>query len=107
MDYMDLATAMGALALVLGLIAGLGWVLQRTGIIHGIDTNTRPSRNNRLKVVDNIPLDPRRRLLIVRRDNHEHLIILGQNGEREIGDGWQSISAPDSDPNTPSQGPEK
>jgi len=93
MDFMDLATAVSALMLVLLLIVGLGWALQRTGLIHGLGSQQRASRNNRLCVMESIPLDPRRRLVIVRRDDHEHLIILGHNGEREIGQSWPCATA--------------
>ena len=38
----------------------------------------------RLKVVEALPLDARRRLVLLQRDNKQHLVILGPNGETVI-----------------------
>src|ERR1700722_8956993 len=64
-----------AFVLVLGLI-GLGaWVWRRFG---GAQLQVGPrGRQPRLAVIDVAPVDARRRLLLIRRDNTEHLVMIG------------------------------
>jgi flagellar protein FliO/FliZ len=62
-----------AFLLVLGLIAFCAWALRRFGLGGAV----RPMRGNRLSVVESLALDPRHRLVLVRRDDREHLILLG------------------------------
>ncbi len=52
----------------------------------GLATNAsiKTSEKRRLKIVESLPLDPRRRLAIIKCDDKEHLVILGQNGETVI-----------------------
>ena len=38
-----------------------------------------PSSSRRLEIIESLAIDPRRRLLIVRRDDTEHLLLLGFN----------------------------
>ena len=62
-----------AFLLVLGLIALCAWALRRFGLGGAV----RPTRGNRLAVVESLVLDARHRLVLVRRDDREHLILLG------------------------------
>ena len=62
-----------AFLLVLGLIALCAWALRR----FGLGGTVRPMRGNRLSVVESLSLDARHRLVLVRRDDREHLILLG------------------------------
>ena len=63
--------ALGAVIVAILLVLWLLKVLSRaTG-------NVTRGRNRRLAVVDSLALDPKRQLLIVRRDNVEHLIMVG------------------------------
>ena len=41
-----------------------------------------PGAARRLAVVEVLPLDPRRKLVLVRCDQREHLLLLGQDGNR-------------------------
>ena len=66
-----------ALVFVLALIALLAWLAKRFGV-PGALTRQRPDR--RLSVVDSLPLDSRHRLVLVRRDASEHLVVLGPGG---------------------------
>ena len=64
-----------AFALVLGLIGMGAWVWRRFG---GGPLQVGPrGRQPRLAVVDVTPVDARRRLLLIRRDNTEHLVMIG------------------------------
>jgi hypothetical protein len=65
-----------AFLVVLGLIAGTAWVVRRFGSGRSGNGATR-GRQPRLAVVDHASVDSRRRLLIIRRDNVEHLVMVG------------------------------
>lgn len=67
-------TAVLALAIVLVLILLGLWVLKA---FFKASTNLGRGRNRRLGIVDSVAVDARRQLLIVRRDNVEHLILTG------------------------------
>ena len=63
-----------ALGIVLVLIVLAVWVLK---LISNVSGNAARGRNRRLAVVDTLALDQKRQLLIVRRDDVEHLILTG------------------------------
>ncbi len=65
----------------MGLLAGFafilklgrerGWLMQGGGKREG----------KRLQIVDSLLIDPRRRLVLVRKDQTEHLLLLGPNND--------------------------
>jgi flagellar protein FliO/FliZ len=61
---------------VLGLLALAFWLLRRFGGGRLGDDATR-GRQPRLAVIDQATVDSRRRLVLIRRDNVEHLLIIG------------------------------
>ncbi len=63
-----------ALGIVLVLIVLAVWFLK---LISNVSGNAARGRNRRLAVVDTLALDQKRQLVIVRRDNVEHLILTG------------------------------
>lgn len=65
-----------AFAIVLILIGTAAYLLRRFGT-GALATTTQRNRQPRLAVVDSAPLDGRRKLVIVRRDNVEHLVMIG------------------------------
>lgn len=67
-------TAVLALGIVLVLIVLGVWVLK---VFFKASTNIGRGRNRRLSVIDSVTIDARRQLLIVRRDQVEHLILTG------------------------------
>jgi flagellar protein FliO/FliZ len=67
-------TAVFALALVLVLILIAVWLLK---LLFKASGNVGRGRNRRLSIVDSLPIDPKRQLLIIRRDDVEHLILTG------------------------------
>jgi flagellar protein FliO/FliZ len=71
------ARAVVALVLVLALIALTVWLMRRFG--DGRITGGAAGRNRqqRLAVLDSAVVDARRRLVLIRRDNVEHLILIG------------------------------
>ncbi len=77
----NLIQAVGALIFVLALIALVAWLMRRYG------PAMRLGRPGRLGVVESIALDNRHRLLLVRRDNVEHLLLLGTAGDLVVESG--------------------
>ncbi|WP_313387928.1 flagellar biosynthetic protein FliO [Rhodospirillum rubrum] len=63
-----------ALVFVLGLIFALAYLLRRAG--GGMMGRSRRG-GRRLSVVEATALDPKRRLVLVRRDGVEHLLLVG------------------------------
>lgn len=78
-----------ALVFVLALIGALAALARRFNV--GFPTPMKTGRARRLAVVEVVPIDTRRRLVLVRRDNTEHLILLGASSELLIESG---IAAP-------------
>ncbi|WP_119301952.1 FliO/MopB family protein [Dongia deserti] len=74
-----------ALILVLGLIALLAWLLRRFGM--GVKMT---KGNRRLGIVEVQMLGPRHRLMLIRRDEVEHLVVVGPNSEAVIESGIRS-----------------
>jgi flagellar biogenesis protein FliO len=72
-----------ALLLVAALIVVIAWILQRVGGRRFGLLGSR-SRAPRLGVVDAMPIDSRRRLVLVRRDNVEHLLLIGGGADLVI-----------------------
>lgn len=64
------------LLVVLALIAVVVWLVSRYGGTRVAGQN-RNARAPRLALVDALPIDGRRRLVLVRRDNIEHLLLIG------------------------------
>ena len=65
-----------AFGVVLGLIAISTWALRRVGGSR-LGVTTPRGRQPRLAVIDAAAVDTRRRLVLIRRDNVEHLIMIG------------------------------
>jgi flagellar protein FliO/FliZ len=63
------------LVFVLGLVFALGWVLKRSGI----SGSAIPGKGKRLGVVETAFIGPKHRLILVRRDAVEHLVLIGPN----------------------------
>ncbi len=83
-----------AFAVVLALIGLTAWLVRRFGS-NRLGGNAARGRQPRLAVIDAAPVDGRRRLVLIRRDNVEHLLMIGgpsdvvveQNIVRAIGAG--------------------
>jgi len=76
MEYIRFALA---LLFVLGLISACAWFGKRMGLT----ARVRQSRGaGRLSVSEVQAVDARRKLVLIRRDNREHLVLL--NGDRDL-----------------------
>jgi flagellar protein FliO/FliZ len=79
-DFHQLLRLLFAFALVMAMMGLLGLFLRRINerrILPG-------GKKRRLSIVETLPIDGRRRLVLLRRDNVEHLVILGTNTETLI-----------------------
>ena len=80
MDASTYLRFVSSLVLVLGLIFAITWGLRRWG---GGFVVARPmgGKGRRLALVEALQLDPKHRLVLVRRDDREHLLLLGGGGD--------------------------
>ncbi len=65
-----------ALVFVLGLIGVLSIVAKRVGLSPRA-TRPTPGAKKRLSIVEVMAVDAKRRLVLIRRDDKEHLVLLG------------------------------
>ncbi len=79
----DLIRACVALLFVVGLMWSLGYVLRRYGTRLGLPMPPLTGANRRLQLVEILPLDGRNKVVLVRRDNTEHLLVIGP-GDPEV-----------------------
>jgi len=80
MEWTEYLRFLFALAFVLGLIGVAAWAIRRYGMA-GPKLPRRNAASRRLAVQEMLVVDPRRRLLLVRRDDREHLVLLGIDGD--------------------------
>ncbi|HEY9451649.1 MAG TPA: flagellar biosynthetic protein FliO, partial [Bradyrhizobium sp.] len=73
---MQTLTFLFAFIAVLALIGVAAWLVRRFAN-NRIGANTQRGRMPRLAVIDAAAVDGRRRLVLVRRDNVEHLLMIG------------------------------
>ena len=76
MDVIEVWRYVGALLLVGGLMAFALVGVRRFGI-PGI---AKPDRTRRIRIIETVMLSPRQRLVLIRRDDVEHLIAFGPEG---------------------------
>tara|TARA_B100000676_G_scaffold312790_1_gene388955 strand:- start:5303 stop:5674 length:372 start_codon:yes stop_codon:yes gene_type:complete len=93
LDYSNYLQFFFALIFVLGLIGAVALLLRHFGFGGAVRLQRRLTGGcRRLEVTDVLAVDARRRLVLVRRDNTEHLILLGANEDLLI---ESCISAPE------------
>lgn len=92
MDFATYFKAFLGLAIVLGLILGLSWLLKRLGLG---DFKGPLGRKRRLMTVEAVMLDSRNKAILLRRDDVEHLVLVGPNTSQIIETG---IPAPQAAP---------
>lgn len=79
MEYVEIGKFVAAFVLVIGLIGLMGLGMRKYG---NPALRVRARSEARLSLVEALPIDARSRLLLVRRDNREHLLI--KSGEQFV-----------------------
>jgi flagellar protein FliO/FliZ len=69
-----------AFAVVLGLLGGLAAILKYINA-KGLTFGGRKGRERRMKIVENLAIDSKRRCVILRCDKREHLLLLSSEGD--------------------------
>jgi flagellar protein FliO/FliZ len=75
MDFTDVFRYVGALALVLGLVGAAGLAMRRYGL-----PGLPGSASRRLRIVESLILGRNHRLVIVRCDNTDHVMVVAPQG---------------------------
>lgn len=83
MDLIDFARYLGALMLVLALVGFAALAARRFGVPGIMSANA----TRRLAVVETLMLDARHKLFILRRDDKEHVVLVGPEGSSVIESG--------------------
>jgi len=78
MDYESYLRGVVALIAVLALIGLAAWGARRFGLAGG---RAGPRRDRRLAIAEVLAVDNRRRLVLVKRDAVEHLLLIGGAAE--------------------------
>ncbi len=84
MGLMEILRALAALAVTLGLVGLAAWAFRRYGPPALVRLQALPAQR-RLSVIETLMLDPQRRLVLVRVDQTECLLLLGEG--RLVGEG--------------------
>ena len=80
MSFLDFARAILGLAITLGLIGLAAWTVRRYA--PQLMARLQAERGERrLKVIETLVLDPARRLVLIRVDDEERLVLLGEGKE--------------------------
>lgn len=74
--------ALLSLLLVLGLIAGAGYIVRRFGVQGGLILKKGTRR--RLAVIEQLTIDNRRRLLLIKKDDTEMLLLVGGSSDLHL-----------------------
>jgi len=91
-----------ALGFVLLLIAGLAALVRRSGFGNRLALSPAAGAERRLALVEVRPLDAKRKLVLLRRDDREHLVLLGIGGDLLI---ESDIPAPPARPAATAEAP--
>jgi flagellar protein FliO/FliZ len=83
MDLVDFARYFGALVLVLGLL-GFAWLAARR---YGLPGIVQGQALRRLSIVETLMIGPRHKLVLLKRDGTEHLMLIGPQGAEVIESG--------------------
>ena len=81
MNVLDLFRAIFGLAITLGIIGLAAWAARRYAPEFLARFQGQQGQQRRMKVVETLVLDPSRRLVLIRVDDEERLILLGEGRE--------------------------
>ncbi|MBO9713479.1 flagellar biosynthetic protein FliO [Sphingomonas sp.] len=93
MDILGLLRTLGALGLVLGMLASALWVVKRYDLrLPGRVTGG--SRRRRIELVERLSVDAKRSVALIRRDGCEHLVLMGPDGHAVLETGIEAPPPP-------------
>ncbi|WP_077228563.1 flagellar biosynthetic protein FliO [Sphingomonas hengshuiensis] len=95
MDIFSMVRTLGALGLVLGMLAGSLWAVRRYDL--KLPGRIAGGRGKRVELVERLTVDAKRSVALIRRDGCEHLILMGPEGHAMIETGITTA------PTTPAQ----
>lgn len=75
MEYSDYLRFVAAFGFIIGLILVCAWGARRMGLTPQIGAT---ENNKRLAVIETLNLDAKRKLILIRRDDKEHLLLVGE-----------------------------
>lgn len=81
MNFLDLFRAIFGLAITLGIIGLAAWAARRYAPEILARFQGQQGQLRRMKVLETLVLDPSRRLVLIRVDEEERLILLGEGRE--------------------------
>ncbi len=84
MTYQDYLKFVFALIFVISLMGGLSLLLKRFGFGQGGLGAMISPKNKRLKVIEITPIDPKHKAVLLQRDDIQHLVLFGANGDTVI-----------------------
>ncbi|OUR75910.1 hypothetical protein A9Q83_16190 [Alphaproteobacteria bacterium 46_93_T64] len=82
MDFLLYSKYLVVLIFVLGLIGLITVVIRKFGFVPSVEKTL--NKKKRLAISQMIGLDAKRRLVLIRRDDREHLLLLGPDGDLVI-----------------------
>lgn len=77
MEFVQIGQYIAAFALVVGLIGLMALAMRKFG---NPGMRRRPRSEARLEIIESLPIDARSRLILIRRDDVEHLLV--KSGDR-------------------------
>jgi len=83
MDFLEIIRMLAALLVTVGLIMLASWGMRRFGP-EAMSRLQVSRKARRLTLVETLVLDPARRLVLVRLDDEERLILLGEGRTLEV-----------------------
>ncbi len=81
-ELSQIARLLIALVTVITLMGGIAFVLKKLGL--ATPQSIKSNNKRRLKIIESLPLDARKRLMIIECDGREHLIISGVSADTII-----------------------
>ena len=96
-----------ALGFVLLLIAGLAALVRRSGFGERLAATPSSSGRRRLSLVEVRPLDAKHKLVLLRRDDREHLVLLGATSDLLIESDSPAAPEPAAEAGHPAPTPEQ
>lgn len=82
MDLLSMLRTLGALGMVLGMLAAALWAVKRYDI--KLPGRISVTNRKRIEMVERLSIDAKRSVALIRRDGCEHLILIGPEGSATI-----------------------